>query len=280
MIITRVKFSDMEPTVADLRHRAEVPMLVLAGLMTIAGVIAATWAAGHGSPLPGWADAAIIGLAAPVIAGVAMIRFLYWRQIADSVEITENQLPEIYSAYRAVARRMGLEELPRLYLANGNGLLNAFSAKCQVKRSYVVIYSDIVDIAYELGDFDGVNFVLAHELGHIKCNHVALWRQGIMAVPRLLFLGRSVVRAQEYTADRCAAYYAPEGAESIMILFAGKRMYRRVDLKAYLDSVSDHRDGFWLKVANLASDHPVGFRRVQPLAELDTTGWDVHGRML
>ena len=255
-------------------------MLVLAGLLSVAGVIAVVVALSKGTPIPGWAEAALIGLTAPIAAGLVFIRFVYWRQISNSVEITPTQLPDVYSAYQQMALRMGIEEVPRLYLSNGNGALNAFAAKCQVQRTYVVIFSDLIDIAYEHGDFDGVNFVLAHELGHIKCGHVNLWRQGIMAVPRLLFIGRSVVRAQEYTADRCAAYYAPEGALSMMSLMAGKRMYRYVNLEAYQASVRRHGDGFWLRFVNFWSDHAVGFRRMEPLADLENTGWDVHGKML
>ncbi len=281
MSVTSMTPSTTEsPSVAELRHRAEIPMLVMAGLLSAAGVIGAVVALTKGTPLPSWAEAALIGLVGPIAAGLVFIRFFYWKQISNSVEITPNQLPEVYDAYRAMARKMGMEEVPRLYLSNGNGTLNAFASKCQVRRTYVVIFSDLIDIAYEHGDFDGVNFVLAHELGHIKCGHVNLWRQGIMAVPRLLFLGRSVVRAQEYTADRCAAYYAPEGALSMMSLVAGKRMYRHINLEAYQASVRDHDDGFWLKFVNFWSDHAVGFRRIQPLVDIEKTGWDVHGKML
>ncbi len=255
-------------------------MLVLAGLLTLAAVIAAISALATGVDVPAWATTALIGLLTPFIAAVVIIRFLYWKEIANGVEITPTQLPELHATYAEMAAQMGMDELPRLYLRNGNGGLNAFAAKCQVRRSYVVIYSDLVDIAYEHGDFDGVKFVLAHELGHIHCGHVDLWRLGIMAIPRALFLGRSVTRAQEYTADRCAAYYAPEGAKSMMALFAGKRMYRRIDLDAYYDSVANHNDGFWMKFANFWSNHAVGFRRMQPLRNIEQTGWDVHGKML
>ncbi|MGH1488489.1 MAG: M48 family metallopeptidase [Acidimicrobiales bacterium] len=269
-----------DPTVAELRHRAEVPTLILAGLMTLAGLTVAAVAALQGVNVPAWATAALAGLAAPVLAGVIFIRYLYWKNVADGVEITEHQLPDVYRIYRELAVQMGMEETPRLYLANGNGSINAFASKCQLRRHYIVIWSDLLDIAYEHGDFAGVRFVLAHELGHVKCGHVDLWRQAIMAVPRVIFFGRTVTRAQEYTADRCAAYYSPEGARSMMVLFAGKRMYRHCSVDAYLHSIENHKDGFWLKFSNFLSDHAVGWRRIQPLADIETNGWDQHGKML
>ena len=130
----------------------------------------------------------------------------------------------------------GMDGLPRLYVSNGNGVLNAYATKCQLTRAYVVIYSDLVDIAYEHGDFSTVRFALAHELGHVKCRHVSIWRQLLHPVARLLFLSPSIFRSQEYTADRVASYYAPEGAMGLSVLYAGKRMYRHMDVDAYFDS--------------------------------------------
>lgn len=268
------------PSVAQLRHKAEVPMLVMAGVVTMIGIGVAIAAVAGGTDIPGWAQGALVGLLVPLFAGLVIIRFTYWTTVTNGVELGPRQLPEIYETYLRLAQQMGMEEVPRLYMVNGNGSLNAFASKCTVRRKYVVIYSDLIDLAFEHGDFDAVKFVLAHELGHIHCGHVDLWRAGIMVVPRSLFLGRSVSRAQEYTADRCAAYYAPEGATSMMALFAGKRAYRHVDLGEYLASVEKHNDGFWMKFANFWSGHAVGFRRMQPIADIEQSGWDVHGKML
>ncbi|MEM9656381.1 MAG: M48 family metallopeptidase [Actinomycetota bacterium] len=276
----QINLQTTDPTPAELRHRAEIPALIAAGLITAGGVTVAVAAAASGAAAPAWATAALVGLLTPLLAGVIFIRYFYWKNIADGVEITDHQLPEVHAIYRDLVEEMSVHPSPRLYLANGNGALNAFASKCQVRRSYVVIWSDLIDIAYEHGDFAGIKFVLAHELGHIKCGHVDLWRQAIMAVPRLIFFGRTVIRAQEYTADRCAAYYAPEGAHSMMVLFAGKRMYRHCSIDACRASIANHKDGFWLKVANLLSDHAVGWRRIEPLANIETNGWDRHGKML
>ncbi len=267
------------PTVKQLRHRAEVPLLVAASVLTIVGLIGVILALATGTELTDTGKAILLGIATPVLAFV-FIRYLYWQKAVNSVEITEHQLPEVYEIYRKTGAEMGISPLPRLYLANGNGALNAFAAKCRVRHNYIMIWSDLLDIAYEHGDFDGVRFVLAHELGHVKCRHTDLWRLAILAVPRLLLLGRTVTRAQEYSADRCAAYYAPEGAHSMLVLFAGKRMYRHCSLDAFRQSVDNHKDGFWLKFSNFMADHPVGWRRIEPLADIKTKGWDQHGKML
>lgn len=276
------------PTVKQLRHRAEVPMLVLGGTLSLGGIVVLLVLLGTGTEAPGWLTPAVAAVfAGPVIASVVVIRYKFWSTVSNAVEVTPDQFPEIHAIFRELAERMGMtpeesgmNELPRLYVINGNGLINAYAAKCQIDRAYVMIYSDFVDVAYELDDFSTVRFALAHELGHIRCRHVSLWRIMLQPVARLIFLSDSITRAQEYTADRVASYYAPEGAEGLLVLFAGKRMYRRVDLDAYFDSVERHPDGLWLKVANFRSNHAVGFRRMEALRRIRTEGWDVHGRML
>lgn len=268
------------PSVADLRHRAEVPMLVMAGALTAGAVLLAVALLASDGETPDWALVVLAGLATPLVASAVVLRYQYWRTAANAVEVTPRQFPEVHQLFAELGERMGLDPLPRLYVANGNGVLDAYATKCEATRAYVVIYSDLLDLLYEHGDRDGVRFVLAHELGHVKERHVSLWRLAVLPVPRMLLLSRSVVRAQEYSADRVASCYAPEGARSLLALYAGKRLYRRVDTDAYDEAVRAHPDGFWLRVANLLSDHPVGFRRMEALARVPDEGWDVHGRML
>lgn len=263
-----------------LRHRAEMPMLALCIALTVAGIAIAGAAAAAGNEPPAWATVAIAGLAAPFVLGAVYIRLHFWKTIANGVEITPEQLPDVYKLYADLAQQMGITELPRLYLVNGNGTLNAFASKCQIRRTYVVIYSDLLDIAYEFDDFETVRFVLAHELGHITCGHVNLWRTAVRVLPSTLFLGQSMSRAQEYSADRVASYYAPKGANGLMVLFAGKRLYRRTNVAAYTASVNNHKNGFWLRFVNFLADHAVGFRRMDALARVERDGWDVHGKML
>ncbi|PRQ12637.1 peptidase M48 [Corynebacterium sp. 13CS0277] len=252
-----------------------VIVLALVAVLLIMGETPSEFAAG-----------VVLGVVGPVVATV-LIRYHYWSTISSAVECTPRQFPELYQVYRDLALEMGfredgegLEKLPRLYIANGNGSMNAFAAKCRLRRGYVVLYSDIVDIAYTHGDFGAMRFVLAHELGHIKCRHVSLWRAAIRPVMEVLRLEPSVTRAQEYTADRVALYYAPDCADSMVLLCAGKHLTHRVNMDEYYKSIDAHKDGFWLKLSNFLVDHAVGFRRMQAIREAKTHGWDVHGKML
>ena len=277
------------PTVREFRHRAEIPMLVLGGILTILAVVACIFVILIGMSLSEFGQGVLVGILAPALAFFA-IRWFYWSAITNAVEVTPAQFPEVYTIYHDLAQQMGfcpdgaagkgITRLPRLYIKNGNGVMNAYASKCQVSRGYVVIHSDLVDVGYTYQDWEFVRFVLAHELGHIKCGHVDLWRSMIRPVTTALRLQASVIRAQEYTADRVALYYAPAGGKGMIHLYCGKHLGHRVNMDEYFASVHAHKDGFWIKVANFLSDHAVGFRRMAALHEAETKGWDVHGKML
>ncbi len=276
------------PPVRELRHRAEVPMLVLAGVLSAAAVVAFVVLAAANLDEPGWlASAVALIVAGPLVAGIFAIRYSYWSTVSNGVEVTPRQLPQLYEMFAELGARLGMTpdgegllRLPRLYLVNGQGVFNAYATKCRIRRGYVVIYSDLLDIAYLNGDFATIRFALGHELGHIHCRHVSIWRLTLRPVAALLQLAPSVSRAQEYSADRVGSLLAPQGVMGMVSLFAGKHMSTHVDLDAYFASVADHGDGFWLKVANFRADHAVGFRRMSALRRVPDEGWDVHGRML
>jgi hypothetical protein len=263
-------------------------MLVLGGILTVLAVVACIFVILLGMSLSEFGQGVLVGILAPALAFFA-IRWFYWSAITNAVEVTPAQFPEVYTIYHDLAQQMGfrldaagkgITRLPRLYIKNGNGVMNAYASKCQVSRGYVVIHSDLVDVGYTYQDWEFVRFVLAHELGHIKCGHVDLWRSMIRPVTTALRLQASVIRAQEYTADRVALYYAPAGGKGMIHLYCGKHLGHRVNMDEYFASVHAHKDGFWIKAANFLSDHAIGFRRMAALHEAETKGWDVHGKML
>lgn len=277
---------DELPSVRQLRHRAEVPMLLIGTVLTAIALLALLILVIDGTSAPGWlrAIAATIILV-PFVMALYLLPWTYWRVISNGIEVTERQFPEVHAIFCELADRLGMtadavgmKHRPRLYVVNGNGVMNAYATKCTVRQGYIVIYSDLLDLAYEYGRFDTLRFILGHELGHIHCGHVNIRRQLIGAALSLTQLRQSMSRAQEYTADRVGGFLAPEGATGLIGLYAGKHIQKQVQLDAYLDSIPEHKDGFWLKFANFRADHPVGFRRMAALARIRDEGWDVHGK--
>ena len=267
------------PNASTLRHRAEVPVLVLCTLLTIGGACVAVVALVGHDDVPEPATIALVGLAIPLVAAAVAIRVMFWSLLARGVETSPTQLPELHRMLVTLTDRMGLRRRPRLMVINGHGLVNAMAAKCTLRRGYVVLSSDLVDIAYEVGDWDAVRFALAHELGHIAAGHTALWRLAIRPLPKLIGLDRWLVRTQEYTADRWAASTCDGPPRSFLALLVGKRVHRHVDVTAHLATVEAAQHAGWLRVVNALAGHPVGHRRFHALVELDRKGWGAHGRM-
>ncbi|MBV7293514.1 M48 family metallopeptidase [Corynebacterium sp. TAE3-ERU16] len=254
--------------------------LTLTAIVTVSAIVILV----SGDAPSEWAMGILLGLVTPVVA-LVFIRVTYWKTAANSIELTEKQLPELYAVYTGLGERMGFNrpggpDLPKLYLHNGNGVMNAYATKCRVHAAYIVVNSDIVDLAYVHGDFAALRFIMAHELGHVKCRHISLWRLIYTPVMTLLFLGKSTTRAQEYTADRVAAYYAPEDVLTMVTLFAGKNLGHRIDVDEYFRTNAAHGESLWLRFANFRADHAVGFRRMDALRRTLTEGWNVHGKML
>lgn len=271
-------------SVSRFRYKYEMPMIIIGFIAIFLYIIMAIILLFFSIDIPEWLYGAFLGLLIPFLA-IFTIRFLYWNNISNGVEINENQLSEIYDIYLQLANEMGFNskklKLPRLYLINGNGVMNAFAAKCTLKKRYIVIHSDLLDLAYKFDEMPLIKFVLAHELGHHKCGHTNIWRLIFSPFLKPLYLDKSLTRAQEYTADRVALYYAPEGALSMIYLFSGKYMGSRIEIEEYFKSIDLHDETIWLKLSNFLSDHPVGFRRMKALKEAKEKGtWDVHGKFV
>lgn len=272
------------PDSKKFRHRAELPLLALGYVLTtiiIAGCLTVILTGGE---IQSWAGGVLLGLFTPIFT-VFIARYMYFEKVSNGVELGEKQLPELYELYKNLALEMGFSEegenkIPQLYIINGNGVLNAFAAKCALHKKYLVLHSDMIDIAYNNNDFGILKFVLAHELGHVKCGHLNLRRTVIMPIMTLLLLNRSLARAQEYTADRVASYYAPDNVDDIIYLYAGKNLGGRVDMEEYIKSAKQFEHNIWLRIVNFMSNHAVGYRRVRALYSTKEKGWDVHGKML
>jgi Zn-dependent protease with chaperone function len=65
---------------------------------------------------------------------------------------------------------MNINKIPDMYVIESGGILNAFAARF-FGRNMVVFYSDIFELIEDQRE-DEVVFILAHELAHIKRNHI------------------------------------------------------------------------------------------------------------
>src|SRR5215213_9989090 len=194
---------------------------------------------------------------------------VFYRQLTragirgSAVRLSRRQFPDIYAVKEDFARRLNLRREPEIYLMSGNGTLNAFAAST-IGYDFVVIHSELFSNTYERNR-DALAFIVGQELGHLRLGHTRLWYQLSTAyVDRVPLLGGFLSRAREFSCDRHGAYLAPQGEEGLVLLAAGRYVYKEVDVGELLEQAREFQ-GFWPTVAQLPQSHPFTVRRLKVL---------------
>src|SRR5215204_815402 len=258
-----------------LRDPYEIPLYifsVLVNLLIIALILAGALLLGYlnalaGEPLSGpMVDVIRVGFFALLllVPGLVLYRQLTRAGIRGSaVRLSRRQFPDIYEVKEDFARRLNLQREPEIYVMSGNGTLNAFAAST-FGYDFVVIHSELFSNTYEKNK-DALAFIIGHELGYLRLGHTRLWYQLSTAyVDRIPLLGGFLSRAREFSCDRHGAYLAPRGEEGLVLLAAGRYVYKEVDLDELLEQAKVLR-GFWPAVAQLPQSHPFTLRRLKAL---------------
>src|SRR5882762_3506563 len=137
---------------------------------------------------------AVIGFLSYVFVRSAVVALLR----GNGIELSETQFPDLYAQFVQCCEKLSIGERPKIYIQNGNGILNAF-ATWFLGRKYVVLLSSVVD-AMETNP-NGIRFYVGHELGHVvRHDNPVLW---VLRWPALRFplIGASFSRARESTCD-------------------------------------------------------------------------------
>lgn len=185
----------------------------------------------------------------------------------NAIKVNEQQFPEVFELLKVECEKLELKKVPTLWLLQAGGILNAFATRLR-GQNHVILYSDVLAAAYEEGT-TAVKFILGHELGHIKRNHVG-WLKSLALTPAKFvpFLSWAYSRGCEYTCDNIGYTVAPEGAEKgILILAAGRDLYKKVNVKEILLAANAEK-GFALWFAEIFSTHPHIVKRVANLERL------------
>jgi Zn-dependent protease with chaperone function/Tfp pilus assembly protein PilE len=183
----------------------------------------------------------------------------------NGLRVDERQLPDLHARVRTAAARLGLEQVPEVYVVHGGGILNAFATKL-LSRHYVILLSDLVDHCEDPRQLD---FVVGHELGHFAAGHLK-WNLFLLPYHFVPWLGAAYSRAREYTCDRCglaAAADLEQATRGLVVLAAGGHIAAQVDVAAFT-SQREESGGFWATVLELTSSHPFLCKRAAALQEL------------
>lgn len=213
-----------------------------------------------------------IAIALLVAAFIVYIQLMMLGSIrGNGVRIHQNQFPEIYARTQQLARDMGLAKTPDIFVVQSEGALNAFATRF-LGRDMVVLYSEVFELAREQGQ-DELDFIIAHELAHVKRRHV--WKNFLILPAGFIpFLSQAYSRSCEYTCDRHAAYMIQNPAaakRALTLLGMGKGMYKEVNEDAYVQQIETESNAIvWL--AEVLSTHPRIPKRVQAISQFAQTG--------
>ncbi len=201
---------------------------------------------------------------------------MYGDLVGNSVRLDEHQYPKVYKIFEEMAKELGFEKVPELYLVNGSGALNAYATCVPGFRNFAAIYSDIFERCLKNDDMKSLRFILGHELGHIKFNHVKWWYNFLTVwmnfpVANYLF-GLPLSRSREYGCDKLGEKLSNDSTgRPLMMLSAGKYAYQDIDLEEY---VKEHFDkpSFWAWTANLSQDHGLSSWRIAAIRKNHEAG--------
>lgn len=211
-------------------------------------------------------------------------QFFYLNNIAASILVGENQLPHLHQLLLEACGILDLEP-PQLYI-HQHPVPNAYTFAMRGKQPFIVLHTSLIEILTP----EEIQAVIAHELGHLKCEHgVYLTPINVLVLAAGLIptWGRVIadsiqaqmlewLRCAEFTCDRAAllATQNPRVVMSVLMKLAGgsPTLAPQLNLDAFIaqarayEAVSDNELGELLKSAQTAGlTHPVPVLRAREI---------------
>jgi Zn-dependent protease with chaperone function len=205
---------------------------------------------------------------APAIVIVRQVQRASVRGTA--VQLSRTQFPDLYASVDEFAAALGVRPAPTVFLGNGNGALNAFAAQSGWTNNYVSLSNELF-ANLRNDNREGTRFILGHEIGHIRLDHVALWHQLVCYSQLIPILGPTLSRLREYSCDRNGAALEPKGELGLILLAAGRYAADNVRAEELVEQ-RRHLGGFWVEISQLPRSHPWTVRRIWRLHQLRLFG--------
>jgi Zn-dependent protease with chaperone function len=193
-----------------------------------------------------------LDIAVRSLLGSVAEEFFYLNNIGASVLVGEKQLPDLHNLLLEACRVLDLEP-PQLYIQQ-NPVPNAYTFAMRGKKPFMVIHTSLIEMLTPAE----IQAVMAHELGHLKCEHgVYLTLANIMVLAAGLLpnwgtmLARSLqermlawVRCAEFSCDRAAllAVQDPKIVMSVLMKLAGgsPSLAPLLNLEAFIDQAKSY----------------------------------------
>lgn len=182
----------------------------------------------------------------------------------NAVELSDDQLPDLYQQYGESCSALDLAVMPRAYLMMSDGVVNALATKF-LRRKYVVVFSSVTEALRSRPE--ALRFYFGHELAHIKRGHLNL-RWLIFPASILPLLGAAYRRAQEYTCDLhglAASKSRDDAVAALGVLASGGEKLPALNTTRLVAQNSES-GGFWMSFHELTNDYPWLTKRIDQIA--------------
>ncbi|MCO5582397.1 hypothetical protein L7F22_036292 [Adiantum nelumboides] len=161
-----------------------------------------------------------------LLLGPVAEQVMLLENIGTSLLVSEEQLPELHNLLLEAARILNLEA-PELYIRQ-NPTPNAYTLAMNGRKPFIVLHTGLVELLTPTE----VQAVIAHELGHLKCDHgIWLTFANILALGAYSLPGLGVIiaqtleeqimrwlRAAELTCDRAALLVTQDAKVVVSVL--------------------------------------------------------------
>ncbi len=208
----------------------------------------------------------------------------YLENIASSILVGEQQLPHLHKLLQEACQILDMEP-PQLYIRQ-HPLPNAYTFAMRGKQPFIVVHTSLLELLTD----EEIQAVIAHELGHLKCDHsvyLTPLNLAILATAQIPAVGAALaqaiqmqllewVRCAEFTCDRAALLVVQDAsvvASLLMKLTGGSpSLAPKLNLQAFLQQARLYEDldntdlGAVLKQAQTAQlTHPVPVLRAKEI---------------
>lgn len=181
-----------------------------------------------------------------------MVERVYTVQYTGShLKVTSDNYPEIYEYLKYASRILDVKNIPELYIEWG---YNINACTVGAENPIIVLNSGLIDLC----DDDEILFVIGHELGHVKSNHMLYHMMaqvinfiidqipfGSIAAAPLQYALYYWDRMSEFTADRAGLLCCqkPTVAIKSLIKMAGLpySQYDKIDVESFIQQAKDFK---------------------------------------
>jgi Zn-dependent protease with chaperone function len=179
--------------------------------------------------------------------------FFHLENLASGLQVSERQLPSLHRSLVEACQILDLE-VPQLYVRQ-NPVPNAYTFAMRGERPFIVVHTALLELLTP----EETQAVIAHELGHLKCDHslyLTVANLITLAASQLPF-GTDIaqglqnrlmewVRCAEFTCDRAALLVAqdPRLVASLLMKLCGgaPSLISDLSVEAFMDQARAYDD--------------------------------------